>query len=64
MQQHTSFSHAYNLSTRKCTGVIFTMFYSLHIERIIESVINDELSAKVVMQQVGEDFDQVLKLLV
>lgn len=47
-----------------CTGVIFTMFYSLHIERIIESVINDELSAKVVMQQVGEDFDQVLKLLV
>lgn len=55
-QQHTSFSHVYNLSRRKSTGVIFTMFYSLLIEKTLESVINDQLSAKVVMRQVGEDF--------
>lgn len=32
------------------------MFHSLLIEKTLESVINDQLSAKVVMRQVGEDF--------
>lgn len=40
IQQHTSFSHVYNLSTRKSAGVIFKMFYSLLIEKSLESVIS------------------------